>query len=105
MQSKLDNIREFLVKELSFENSLLTAREILAWNDFYRGHNFVFVKTDGNSIHVVCHKEEQTDPVVRKMTADRCILTAYEEWDKDEDKKWILTFIIDDEHAAKHEMN
>ena len=44
MQSKLDNIREFLVKELSFENSLLTAREILAWNDFYRGHNFVFVK-------------------------------------------------------------
>ena len=67
--------------------------------------NLVFVKTDGNSIHVVCHKEEQTEPVVRKMTADKCRLTAYEEWDKGEDKKWILTFLIDDEYAAKKEMN
>ena len=67
--------------------------------------NFVFVKTDGNSIHVVCHTEEQTDPVVRKMIADKCRLVAYEEWDKDEDKKWILTFAVDDEHTTKQEVN
>jgi|ETNmetMinimDraft_15_1059895.scaffolds.fasta_scaffold04865_3 hypothetical protein len=67
--------------------------------------NLVFVKTDGNSIHVVCHKEEQTEPVVRKMTADKCRLTAYEEWDKNDDKKWILTFIVDDEYAKKQEAN
>jgi len=67
--------------------------------------NLVFVKTDGNSIHVVCHKEEQTEPVVRKMTADKCRLTAYEEWDNNDDKKWILTFIVDDEYAKKQEAN
>ena len=67
--------------------------------------NLVFVKTNGNWIHVVCHKEEQTDPVVQKMTQDKCRLVAYEEWDKEEDKKWILTFLIDDEYDIKQEVN
>ena len=68
-------------------------------------NNLVFVKTDGNAIHVVCHKEEQTDPVVQKMTQDKCRLVAYEEWDKEEDKKWILNFLVADEYAVKEEAN
>ena len=67
--------------------------------------NLVFVKTNGNSIYVVCHKEEQTDPVVQKMTQDRCRLVAYEEWDKEEDKKWILTFLVSGENDIKEEAN
>ena len=67
--------------------------------------NLVFVKPNGDWIHVVCHKEEQTDPVVQKMTQDKCRLVAYEEWDKQEDKNWILTFLIDDEYDIKQEVN
>jgi hypothetical protein len=30
------------------------------------------------------------------MTTDTCKLSGYEEWDEDEDKKWILKFIVCD---------
>ena len=36
------------------------------------------------------------DQKVERMTTDTCILSGYEEWDEDEDKKWILTFAVCD---------
>jgi predicted hydrolase (HD superfamily) len=36
------------------------------------------------------------DRVVERLTTDTCLLAGYEEWDEDEDKKWILKFFICD---------
>ena len=61
---------------------------------YNRPDNEVMVKTDGNFIYVICNKESQTDSVVKKLTTPSCKLVEYEEWDEDEDKKWILTFFV-----------
>ena len=54
------------------------------------------VRTRGNEIVIICDSEEQTDQVVKRMTTDTCKLAGYEEWDDDEDRKWILTFLVVD---------
>ena len=67
-------------------------------NVVYNKHdNQVMVKTDGDLIYIICHKEEQQDNVVKRMTTDNCLLESYEEWDEGEDRKWILTFRVLDE--------
>ena len=59
--------------------------------------NKVMVKTSGEYIYIICHNEEQVEPVMNRMTTDTCFLSDYEEWDEDEDMKWILTFkVLDD---------
>ena len=58
--------------------------------------NLVYIKTDGDEIHVICDKETQMDQVVERMTTPNCLLAGYEEWDEDEDRKWILTFLVCD---------
>jgi len=59
--------------------------------------NTVMVRTNGDEIHVICDKEQQMDKVVNRLTTPNCKLVGYEEWDKDEDMKWILKFIVIDE--------
>ncbi len=54
------------------------------------------VRTRGNEIVIICDREDQTDQVVKRMTTDTCKLAGYEEWDDDEDRKWILTFLVVD---------
>jgi hypothetical protein len=61
---------------------------------YNKSDNEVMVRTNGDEIHIICKTEEQMDKVVEKMTTDNCKLAGYEEWDKDTDKKWILTFLI-----------
>ena len=39
------------------------------------------------------------------MTTDTCVLDSYEEWDEDDDKKWILTFRLLDEYELKPDLN
>ena len=59
--------------------------------------NAVYVKTDGDKINIICNKENQMQKVISKMSNDDCIFEGYEEWDEDEDMKWILTFrVLDD---------
>tara|TARA_Y100001972_G_C7654845_1_gene329629 strand:- start:409 stop:648 length:240 start_codon:yes stop_codon:yes gene_type:complete len=58
--------------------------------------NQVMVRTRGNEIVIICDREDQTDQVVKRMTTDTCKLAGYEEWDDDEDRKWILTFLVVD---------
>ena len=71
---------------------------VLMKSDVVYNHwdNMVYIKTNGDEIHVICDKESQMDQVVERMTTDTCILSGYEEWDEDEDKKWILTFAVCD---------
>ena len=68
--------------------------------------NMVYIKTNGDEIHVICDKENQMDEVVERMTTPHCTLAGYEEWDEDEEKKWILKFIVcDTEYEMKPEYN
>ena len=67
--------------------------------------NEVLVKTNGDLIYIICNKESQQDMVIQKMVNDNCILESYEEWDEDDDMKWILVFRILDEYDIKPELN
>ena len=68
--------------------------------------NMVMVKTDGDEINVICNSEEQMDQVVERLTTDTCLLAGYEEWDDDEDKKWILKFLVcDSDYVMTPEFN
>ena len=76
-------------------------------NITYNKHdNEVMVRTDRNFIYVICKKEHQTDSVVERLTTPQCKLVSYEEWDEDEDKRWILTFFVSpDEYEITPELN
>ena len=67
--------------------------------------NEVMVKTAGEYIYIICHNEEQVEPVMNRMNTDTCFLSDYEEWDEDEDMKWILTFRVLDKYEKKVEYN
>ena len=63
------------------------------------------VRTNGDLIYIICNEENQVQTVMDKMVNDNCILSEYEEWDEDDDMKWILTFKILDEFELKPELN
>jgi|TARA_R110000824_G_scaffold152320_1_gene323505 hypothetical protein len=67
--------------------------------------NQLYVKSEGNKIVVICSKESQQEQVIKRMTTDNCILDYYEEWDEEDDMKWILTFRIIDEYELKPDLN
>lgn len=73
---------------------------------YNRAENLIYVKTNGDTIYVICNTEEQTDKVVQKLTTPQCKLASYEEWDEGADKKWILTFMcIEDGYEIQPELN
>ena len=72
---------------------------------YNRADYLVYVKSQGDLIYVICNKESQQDMVVERMTTDNCVLDSYEEWDEDEDMKWILTFRVLDEYDMKPNLN
>ena len=72
---------------------------------YNKSDNRVFVKTDGDLIYVICSKEKQQKQVIKRMCTDSCVLEHYEEWDADDDRKWILTFRVLDEYEKKVEYN
>ncbi len=53
--------------------------------------NEVYVKTEGIKTVVICNSEKQVKQVIDRM-CDNHIFIEYEEWDEDEDKKFIVTF-------------
>jgi|TARA_B100000029_G_scaffold356174_1_gene349002 hypothetical protein len=77
-------------------------RENIIYN---RPTNEVMVRTSGNFIYIICNKEEQVQSVMDKMVNDTCYLSDYEEWDEDDNMKWILTFKILDEFDIKPKLN
>ena len=72
---------------------------------YNRPDNKVMVRTNGDYINIICKKEKQVQKVIDRMTTDTCFLSDYEEWDEDDDMKWILTFKILDEFDVKPELN
>ena len=64
--------------------------------------NQVMVKTAGDLIYIVCHKEEQQEKEIQKMTTDNSLLESYEVW---EDEKTILTFRVLDNYEITPELN
>ena len=72
---------------------------------YNRADNQIYVKTNGDLIYIICKEENQVQPVMDKMVNDNCILSDYEEWDKDDDMKWILTFRLLDEYELKPDLN
>ena len=72
---------------------------------YNNAENKLYVKTDGNKIVIICSKESQQEQVIKRMTTDNCILESYEQWDEDDDMKWILTFRILDGYELKPELN
>jgi len=72
---------------------------------YNRADNQIYVKTNGDLIYIICKEENQVQPVMDKMVNDNCILSDYEEWDKDDDMKWILTFRVLDEYELKPDLN
>ena len=77
-------------------------RDDVIYNKF---DNEVMVMTGGEYIYIICHKEDQVQPVLDRMNTDTCILSDYEEWDENEDMKWILTFKVFDEYEQLPEKN
>ena len=72
---------------------------------YNRADNEVYVKSEGDLIYVICYKESQQDKVVERMTNKNCMLQHYEEWDEDDDMKWILIFKILDDYDLQPELN
>jgi len=72
---------------------------------YNHAQNQLYVRTNGNKIVIICSKESQQEQVVKRMTTDSCILESYEEWDEDDDMKWILTFKLLDEYELKPDLN
>mgnify|MGYP001223519331 FL=1 len=72
---------------------------------YNRYDNQVYVKTDGDKINIICNKENQMQKVISKMTNRDCIFEGYEEWDEEEDMKWILTFRVLDEYENYPDIN
>ena len=67
--------------------------------------NLLYVKSEGDKIIIICTEESQQEQVIKRMTTDNCILDSYEEWDEDDDMKWILTFKLLDNYDLKPDLN
>ena len=57
---------------------------------YNRPHNQVLVKSEDNKLYIICHKKEQMQKVMDRMTIDNCKLTEYEEWDG----QFLMTFEV-----------
>ena len=59
----------------------------------------------GDLIYIICTKEHQVQEGLDRMSTDSCILSEYEEWDEEEDMKWILKFKVLSEFDKSPERN
>ena len=56
--------------------------------------NQVYIKTDGDKTVIICNTEKQMEQVMDRMSSNH-IFIEYEEWDEDDDKKFIVTFLLE----------
>tara|TARA_R110002051_G_scaffold317619_1_gene398994 strand:- start:313 stop:534 length:222 start_codon:yes stop_codon:yes gene_type:complete len=57
--------------------------------------NQVYIKTDGDKTVIICNTETQMEQVMDRMSSNH-IFIEYEEWDEDDDKKFIVTFLLEE---------
>ena len=58
--------------------------------------NMIYVKSRNDRIFIICNDMDQVDSIQKKMHKSGNLMTYFEEWDEDEDKKYIITFKIRD---------
>ena len=58
--------------------------------------NLIYVKSHKDRIFIICNDMEQVDSVQEKMHKYGNLMTDFEEWDEDKDKKYIITFKVRD---------
>jgi len=56
--------------------------------------NLVYVKTDGDMIYVICDTKKQVDTVNERFYGTGNILVEYEELEKDDRTKYIVTYKV-----------
>ena len=64
---------------------------------YNQADNKVFVSTNGEKIVVVCDTDEKLQHVQKKFHEAGNRIIEFEEWDEGEDKKYIVTFSVDEE--------
>ena len=64
---------------------------------YNQADNKVFVSSNGEKIVVVCDTDEKLQHVQRKFHEAGNSIIEFEEWDEGEDKKYIVTFSVDEE--------
>ena len=64
---------------------------------YNQADNKVFVSTNGEKIVIVCDTDEKLQHVQRKFHEAGNRIIEFEEWDEGEDKKYIVTFSVDEE--------
>ena len=64
---------------------------------YNQADNKVFIKSNGEEIVVVCDTEEKLQLVQKKFHEAGNRIIEFEEWDEGEDKKYIVTFSVDEE--------
>jgi hypothetical protein len=64
---------------------------------YNRADNKVFVSTNGEKIVIVCDTEAKLQHVQKKFHEAGNSIIEFEEWDEGKDKKYIITFSVDEE--------
>ena len=57
--------------------------------------NMIYVQSRGGRLIVICNTLDQVEQTHQRMHKQGNLLTNIEEWDKDKDRKYILTFDVD----------
>ena len=64
---------------------------------YNQADNKVFIKNNGEEIVVICDTETKLQHVQKKFHEAGNRIIEFEEWDEGEDKKYIVTFAVDEE--------
>ena len=64
---------------------------------YNQADNKVFVSSNGEKIVVVCATEAKLEHVQRKFHEAGNSIIEFEEWDEGKDKKYIVTFAVEEE--------
>ena len=64
---------------------------------YNQADNKVFIKSNGKKIVVICDTETKLQHVQKKFHEAGNSIIEFEEWDEGEDKKYIVTFSVDEE--------
>ena len=67
---------------------------------YNHAENQIMVSSRGNKIIVICNDEDQMGKVQKRFYETGNYLVDYEEWDEEEDKKYIVTFEVSDVEIA-----
>jgi len=87
----------FLLALIYIYNKMKINKNRFKKNTLYNeADNLIYVKSRGNNIFIICNDMKQVDSVQKKMHKYGNLMIDFEQWDEDEDKKYIVTFKVRD---------